>query len=146
MIAATKTRKIDEKKEAKPIGFESLFTRDLANDGVKVDLFFPNGKSSGFWILVAGIDSDVYRKGKTKLMRFAISLSGKNDEESEDLYQLEIIRRTAACIIDWNLVDDDGAEWPLNDSNRFKLLRQAPQIADKIDDVITSRSLYIKKK
>tara|TARA_R110000744_G_scaffold143559_1_gene255491 strand:- start:1229 stop:1669 length:441 start_codon:yes stop_codon:yes gene_type:complete len=146
MTTATKTRTSDEKKEAKPLGFQSLFTRDLANDGVKVELSFPDGKDSGFWILVAGIDSDVYRKGKTKLMRFAISLSGKNDEESEDLYQLEIIKRTAACIIDWNLIDDDGSEWPINDSNRFKLLRQAPQIADKIDDVITSRSLYVKKK
>jgi hypothetical protein len=146
MTTATKPLSKTDKKDAKPIGFESLFTRDLANDGVKVELSLPNGKDSGFWLLVAGIDSDVYRKGKTKLMRFALKLAGKDDEESEDLYQLEIIKRTAACILDWNLVDDDGTPWTLNDKNRFELLRQAPQIADKIDDVITSRSLYVKKK
>lgn len=146
MTTATKARISNKNKEARHLGFESLFTRDLANDGVKVELSLPSGKDSGFWLLVAGIDSDVFRKGKTKLMRFAMSLAGKNDEESEDLYQLEIIKRTAACIIDWNLVDDDGTAWPVTDSNRFQLLRQAPQIADKIDDIITSRSLYVKKK
>jgi len=146
MTTATKTRTSDKQRKAKHISFESLFTRDLANDGVKVELSLPSGEDSGFWLLVAGIDSDVYRKGKTKLMRFAMSLVGKDDEESEDLYQLEIIKRTAACIIDWNLIDDDGTPWPITDANRFQLLHQAPQIADKIDDVITSRSLYVKKK
>lgn len=141
-----------EEKPAKEIepksrGFEDFFTKDAANEGVKVPLYWPDGKKSDFWLLVAGVDSDVYIKAKTKLDRFAMTAyKGLNDDEAQDIHLGKVNELKAACVIDWKMQDNDGNDVACTFENVVNLLDKAPQLVKQIDDIIYDRSQFIKKK
>ena len=149
MATATTSKKTAETKAKAPVkGFQRFFTKDASNDGVKVDLFDPDGSKSPFWLIVAGQDSDLYMKGHTKLQRLFLKSKDQfqNDDEAQDWYSGELLRLKASCIIGWNLNDDEADPWELTEANALRLLTEAPQVASRIESVIYNRSQYLKKK
>ena len=143
---ATKQKPAKETK-SKSRGFEDFFTKDAANAGVKVPLYWPDGRKSDYWLLVAGCDSDVYIQGKLKVDRLGMTrYKSMTDEEAQELHSEEILKLKASCVIDWNMEDNDGQKKAHTFENVVTLLRNAPQLVSEIDDVIYSRAKYVKKK
>ena len=113
---------------------------DIANQGIKVPLYDPLGEDSGQWIQVVGKDSDIYRSGRTELSRLAFDNSELEKEEAEAIFDETVIKVLAECIIDWSFDEEATLD------ERASLLRDAPNIRDKIEDVINSRQMFAKKK
>lgn len=123
--------------------YADFITRPQANEGIKIDLMLPTGEKSEHWLLVAGVDSDIYRKGKAGLMRLALK-QGKEKSEDEskenEEYNEAIQRLYASCILDWSFSEGASID------EKVSLLADAPQLRDRLEDVIYSRSLFAKKK
>jgi len=136
-----------EKAKSKSLGLEDFYTKDAANEGVKVPLYWPDGKKSDFWLLVAGVDSDVYTQAKTKLDRYAMTAyKGLEDDEAQSIHLGKVTELKASCVLDWNMRDNDGNDVAFTFENVVKLLDKAPQLMKEIDDVIYDRTQFIKKK
>ena len=149
MATATTSKKTTENK-AKAIGngFQSFFTKDAANDGVKVPLRYPDGSKSPYWLIVAGEYSDIYIKGITSLQRRNLKRRAdfSTDDEAQDWYAEEFLKIKASCILEWNFNEDEADPWELTPANALKLLHEGPQVAATIESVIYNRSNFIKKK
>lgn len=119
---------------------EDFFTRERANEGLEVPLHLPNGNLSEHKLWIRGVDSDEFRRADSESRRslsriMEIEDLVKRDEEVENI-KLKLI---AACIISWTFSQECTME------NKVKFLRQAPQIADAVDRVATSRKLFFLK-
>ena len=136
---------MSDKKTGK-ISYKSLFTRSDANEGIKVDLYLPNGEKSGFWLRILGKNSDTYRKGSTALTRLGIKLGDVSEDELSKAFNEATVKILADCLIEWNLEDEEGKPLELTDKNKLELFEEAPQIKDQVDRVISSQTLFCKKK
>ena len=120
---------------------EEFFTRQVANEGVRLPLFYPDGRKSEHWLIVRGIDSDAFRYAELKSKRKAIELAGiNNDLERASAIKDEELSCLAALIAGWSLDKE------LNDENVVTLLREAPQIADAVNRFAAKRSEFFVKK
>ncbi len=136
---------MSEEKTGK-LSYKSLFTRSDANEGIKVDLYLPSGEKSGFWLRILGKNSDTYRKGSTALTRLGIKLGDVSEDELSKAFNEATVKILADCVTGWNLEDDEGKKLELNDKNKLELFEEAPQIKDQVDRVISSQTLFSKKK
>lgn len=123
---------------------EEFFTRDNANNGIKLPLYTPSGEETEYSLTILGVDSDAYHKAdireRRKLVTLQADVDGMKDAEKEEYIdaaqkdsELEIL---AALIGDWNLKQECTHE------NKLKLLLNAPQIAEKINKVAGNRRLF----
>ena len=125
-------------EEVKPKSYAAFLTRPGANEGVKFDLANPDGSKSGFWLRIVGEDSDIFREGHANLLRSAIK-EGES-KNSDAIFKTRVTELLADCIIDWNFDEEATLE------EKVSLLNDAPKIRDKVNEIITSQSLFIKKK
>ncbi len=139
---AKSQKQVKAAKEEKPVAksYADFLTRPIANEGVEIPLFNAEGKKTGHWLRVVGEDSDIFREGQTKLYRTALKNSELPEEEADSKFGVVSLEVLASCIIDWSF-----EEAPTLDE-KVSLLKDAPRIKDKIEEVITSKSLFIKKK
>lgn len=127
-----------EAKEPKPKSYEAFLTRPRHNEGVVVFLLLPDGSKSDKWVRVVGEDSDIFREGHANLLRLAIREG--DSEDSDKPHKSRVVELLADCIIDWNFEEE------LTREEKVNLIRNAPKIFDKVNETITSQSLFIKKK
>lgn len=111
-----------------------FYSREAANAGKRVALTEPNGKPTDEWILVAGRDSDAYRKSEADYRKKIADAVANGDAVPNDGDAL--LDRTIACVIGWSLEDE------LTPENVKDLLVNAPYIRDEIDAVIYSRARF----
>ena len=110
---------------------EQFYTRDTANEGVKIDLFLPTGEKSEHSITVAGIDSDRFRHANNALLR---KLAKQSKEENKEVdFELELL---AHCVISWTFNEE------LTTESAKAFLLNAPQIRDKADQIIGNRERF----
>jgi hypothetical protein len=120
---------------------KEFFTRDRANEGIKVPLYHPDGSASEHWLIVRGIDSDEFRKAETQAKRNAIDVAQIKDEDE----RAERIRETElVCIA--SLIADWSFDEKCNQVNVVKLLREAPQIADMVNRLAARRADFFSEK
>jgi hypothetical protein len=120
---------------------EEFFTRQRANDGVKLPLYHPDGSASDHWLVVRGIDSDIFRETEAKAKRKAIEVAQIKDEKERTLQirESELVC-IAALIAGWSFEKECTAD------NVIDFLREAPQIADQVNRFAARRSeFYVKK-
>lgn len=119
------------------ISFESFFTREKANEGVKLPLSLPDGTPTDFWIRIYGVDSDSYREANAKFKRQLIKVAALETEEEREKAFEDLERGLRAALIhSWNLPREFTPE------NCYKLLKEAPQIADEVDRLSARRKLF----
>lgn len=122
---------------------KDFYTRENANEGIKVPLFLPSGEESEHYLVVAGHDSDRFREKETEIIRrFAKKIASEGEDfKSDDAYdqndQLELL---ASLILDWSFDEE------LTEESAIEMLREAPQIAQQVNALSTKRELFIKKK
>lgn len=131
-----------------------FFTRAKANEGIKIELKYPDGTPTDFWIRVRGVDSDAYKKAIAEMRARAMELFGSEDAGSKkkikdmsqgEIHEDELLNIHVALVADWNIEDDNGKPLPCTPEEIKKFLREAPQIADQINEVSTRRKLFFGK-
>ena len=120
---------------------QEFFTRERANNGIRVPLHFPDGSLSEHWLQIGGVDSDAFRAAELKAKRYAIDIA-QIESEGE---KAAAIRKTelecvASLILGWSF------EEPLTIENVVKFLTEAPQIADMVNRLAAKRSEFYSKK
>ena len=122
------------------MGMDEFFTREIANEGRRVDLVHPDGTPSEHWIQIRGMDADEFRNAETKAKRKAIEIAQMDDEDKRALAVADIELRTiAALVADWSF-DQECTQKAV-----VKFLREAPQIAEMVNRYAARRSLFFGK-
>lgn len=120
---------------------KEFYTRQKANEGVKLPLFHPDGTPSEHWFLVRGIDSDQFRRAEASAKRKAVELAQIEDadERAEQVRETEL-KCIAALVASWSFEEECTTE------NVVNFLREAPQIADAVNRYAARRADFFGKK
>lgn len=114
---------------------EEFYTRQKANEGVKLPLVFPDGSPSEEWVIIRHIQSDAFRETlEEDSRRKLIAMTAEDDEKLEE--PITHIDLLVSLISDWSF------ESKLTDANKKQLLTEAPQIADYIDKFATDKKRF----
>ena len=116
---------------------EAFFTREKANDGIKVPLHLPTGEKSEHWIEIYGVDSDAFRRAELEARREGVKLATIQDPIEKDQAQVDLTRTLRASLIRAWSFDQE-----LTRETASEFLRNAPQIAETIDRVSSNRALF----
>lgn len=118
-------------------GMDAFFTREKANSGVQVPLYLPDGTKSEHYLTIRGVDSDVFRQAEADARRAAMDLAQITDTlEKTKAIQEAKLRLIASLVISWTFEEECAEEAVVN------FLREAPQIADAVDQIASKRSLF----
>jgi hypothetical protein len=119
------------------LGMDAFYTRDRANEGIELPLYLPNGRKSGHWLRVLGVDSDAFRLAEADSRRDAFRVASIEDKEkrAEEMHASKR-RLVAALIVGWSFPQ------PCTPRNVEEFLRQAPQIMDAVDMAASRRALF----
>lgn len=120
---------------------EMFYTRERANEGIEVPLYTPDGQKTEHWMRIRGVDSDAFRLAEADSRRDAMRIAAIEDEKerSKEIAEAKL-RLIAALVMDWSFDEE------CNEKNVIEFLRQAPQIADVIDQIAGKRALFFAKK
>lgn len=118
-----------------------FFTRQKANAGIKLPLSLPDGTETEHFLVVRGVDSDVFREAETEAKRNAMQVAAMA-ETTERKEAMADEKRTlvASLVMSWSF----DQECTLDNIKAF--LHEAPQIADQIDQIAARRTLFFNKK
>ena len=131
------------KPGAAPVpSMESFFTRERANEGIDLPLALPDGSPTQHSIRIRGVDSDAFRAAEAESHRRVMNTKAKEVTDPVTMSKLMADARLdvlAALVITWTF------DAPPTKENVVKLLQQAPQIADMIDQLASRRALFFNK-
>lgn len=120
---------------------KAFHTRDNANEGLKVPLHQPDGLETEHWLRVLGVDSDTFREAEASLKRELASFPDKSDTKNYKAFFEEKYNELRAVLVsEWSF----DAECTLENVKQF--FRDAPQIADMVNQVAGNRSLFFKNR
>lgn len=138
------------KPEAKPapVGMDAFKTRSRANEGQRVELHTPEGTLSPHFLIVRGIDSDEFQKAKAKQARVIAELVAMPEGEREERALDATCDLLAVLVKDWSFSDPDlmpaGELYECNLANVSQFLREAPQIREKVDEMVSRRTVFFR--
>lgn len=123
--------------------------RDLANEGIKVDLATPDGKSTDHWLKVRSIWSDDFQAARAEVLRLSVEdgkkAAGLKGKEAEKARKEGATRRQAALIAslisDWSFKDK-----PCTDANKLQFMLDAPQIRARVEQIADADQLFFAKR
>lgn len=128
---------VKKKPVTQKAGMSEFFTRDTANEGIKFPLYTPKGKKSDQFLIVRGIDSDAFRAASSASQRDAAVIAQIENEDERKSALLESQRKLIATLVaSWSFDEECTQE------NVAEFFRQAPQIMDAIDKVVSNRSVF----
>lgn len=116
---------------------EAFFTREKANEGIRVPLHLPTGELSEHWIEIYGVDSDAFRIAEAMSRREGVRIAQIEDPAKRDTATAELTRRLRAALVKGWSFDQECTP-----DNVAAFLREAPQIAEAIDRVSSNRALF----
>lgn len=116
---------------------EVFYTRNKANEGIKLPLVLPTGERTEHWLQVRGVDSDAFRGANADTQRAALNLGRIENEEERKAATVEAqVRLMASLISGWSF------DTPCTPEAVETLLREAPQIMDAVDKVVSNRAIF----
>lgn len=115
----------------------AFFTRGVANEGLQLPLYLPNGEKSEHWVRVLGVDSDAFRLAEAESKRDAFRLASieSNEERAAEIAKSKR-RLIASLVTAWSF------EQPCTTDNVEAFFLEAPQIMDAIDLAASKRALF----
>ena len=123
------------------MGMEQFYTRDKANEGIKVPLHAPDGTKTEHWLLIRGVDSDEFRRAEAEAQRkLATFAADKDKSELEKIYDELFSGLRAHLVARWSFDKECTIEAVT------ELFKNAPQIADMANRIGGNRSLFFASK
>lgn len=128
-------------KNSTGLGMEAFYTRERANEGIKIPLYLPDGTKTEHWLRIRGIDSDHFRLAEAESKRDAMRVAMIEDplERAKAIADAKL-SLIAELVISWSFEKECTHE------NVKEFFRQAPQIADAVDQVASKRALFFAKR
>ncbi len=119
-------------------GAAAFFTREVANEGTRVYLRLPTGELTDQWIDVRGVHSDAFRTADTAFQRRMLNLlvQGKSEDERQRALAEEKRKVIATLVVRWSFPEEATLD------NVLRVLREAPQLADLIDETAGNHTLF----
>ena len=115
----------------------AFFTRGVANEGLQLPLYLPNGEKSEHWVRVLGVDSDAFRAAEAESKRDAFRIAGIESREERAAEIAKSKRRLVASLVTaWSF------DQPCTVDNVEAFFLEAPQIMDAIDIAASKRALF----
>ena len=115
--------------------------RNLADEGVWMEVEDPSGNPLGIHILLAGNDSQAYqkelRKHQDKMLKKNKMKISAEEAENQNLNLL------SACTLNWQGVEYQGVELECNRENIRWLYKNFPFIREQADDFIGDRANFL---
>jgi hypothetical protein len=144
----TKRKKSTPATTPAPLGMDAFKTRSRANEGQRVELHTPEGNLSPHFLIVRGIDSDEFQKAKAKQARVIAELAAMPEGEREEKALDATCDLLAVLVKDWSFSNPDlmpaGEVYPCNLANVAQFLREAPQIREKVDEMVSRRTVFFR--
>lgn len=129
-------------KENAAFDLASLDTVALCEQGAELELTHPaTGKPLGVYLILAGVDSTVWRKATVALAEKRLGRRGKVSAEDIQVGGLEILAR---CTLAWRNVVVDGQEMPCTPENARALYERFPWIFEQADRFASDRGSYLR--
>ena len=122
------------------MGMEQFFTRDKANEGIKLPLFEPTGEPTDHYLIVRGVDSDEFRRSQARLNREVVKVSDLDEKEREARFGVLQTELVASLVSEWSFEDECTPE------SVKQFLLKAPQIQDAINVFAGRRSYFFAKR
>lgn len=117
-----------------------FYTRQAANDGLRLEVPLPDGSPSGEWLHVLHSDSDAFRAKRADVMARAAQLPPDTaQDERKRLMDAAMLELLASLVSGWSLEDE------LSEAAVIDLLRNAPYIHDWLDRKTSDASLFFGK-
>lgn len=120
---------------------EEFFTRDRANEGVKVPLFYPDGRPSDHHLYVRSKLSDHFRIAEQAAYRKATDIAQIEDQDEQAEAFRDLTLDTIASLVSGWSFDKECTQ-----ENVKEFLQQAPQIADMVDQLAKKKALFFGNK
>lgn len=116
---------------------EAFFTRAVANEGIQLPLYTPDGLKSEHWLRVRGIDSDEFRAAEADAKRDAFRIASLEDAHERSVKIAESkLRLISALVMGWSF------DQPCTPEAVVSFFREAPQVADAVDTAASRRALF----
>ena len=113
-------------------------------DGVDVKIVHPKtGEELGITIKVAGPDSDRQKKARNAINNERLRMSRNKRLTAAEL-EADALKVTAASIISWDGVIENGEAVALNNENATAILAKYPFIREQLDAAVGDRAGFIK--
>jgi len=122
---------------------QEFFTREAGNNGYKLELTRPDGEPTDHWIEIYSVDSDEYHKSNARLRRQlgTVEIEAKAIEDLKDREEYLIDKqREMEC----ELLSSLSFEQDPTADNKREFVRNAPQIANQINQLSGRRALFTK--
>lgn len=120
---------------------------DLAkvqDDGIDVAILHPKtGEELGITIRVAGPDSDRQKKARNAINNDRLRMSRNKRLTAAEL-EADALKVTAASIISWDGVIENGEAIALNNESATTILTKYPFIREQLDAAVGDRAGFIK--
>ena len=127
---------------------EEFFTRQKANEGIRFPLEHPDGSPSDHWLTILGVDSDAFRNAERDQKRKFVSLKANMDAienpDEKEKFLLDVQTEMEIDILA-SLVSGWSFDKPCTFENVRTFLKEAPQIADAINEVSAKRRVFFTK-
>lgn len=116
---------------------ESFYTRERAGEGIQVPLYLPTGQKTEHWLRIRGVDSDHFRTAEADSRRQAIDIASISDkvEQAKAIAEAKL-DLVCELVVSWSFDKECSKD------NVKEFLKQAPQIADMVDQVASRRALF----
>lgn len=112
---------------------EQFYTREKANEGIKLPLSAIDGSPTDHYLIIRGLDSDSFRDAESEAKRALINSGGED---------ITAIAKEGANAVVASLVSGWSFDEECSPDNVKKFLKSAPQITDEIDRVVGDRALF----
>jgi hypothetical protein len=113
-------------------------------EGIDVDILHPKtGEELGIKIRVAGPDSARQKKARNAVNNERLAKSRNKRATAADL-ESDALKVTAASIISWDGVIENGQAVELNSENAASILTKYPFIYDQLTSAVGDRAGFIK--
>lgn len=120
---------------------EDFFTLDKENEGSKFYLYDPQDKQTKEWILVYGAHSDEFRKAEYEYQKATLGLTESttlNEEDRRVAIENEHTKMISSLIKGWSF------DVECTTQSKFKLLKNAPRTAERINIFAKKGSLFFR--
>lgn len=125
-----------ETTDKKP-AMEAFFTRSIANEGIQLPLYTPTGEKTEHWLRIRGIDSDEFREAEADAKRDAFRIASMENpvERAKEIKESKL-RLISSLVLGWSFEKEFSREAVMD------FFREAPQIADAVDNAASRRALF----
>lgn len=119
-----------------------FFTREAGNNGIEMKLRSPStGEMTDEYLLIGSIHCDAFRAADAMTKRSAVELAQIEDEVKRgEAIEKAVLMTICSLVLDWSFAA------PCTPEAVFKLLTEAPQLQDQINQLAGRVALFTKPK